>query len=122
VDIVLSLAKCWTGQGILFLIAMALIVPHITAAPQETRAVEGSVTDKHGNKLPKAVVYLENTATLVIKTYVVQADGMYHFDQLNPNVDYTLSAKYRKLESKQRRLSEFNSARLAVIDLMIPAE
>lgn len=113
------MSNAWIRVFFLFVLAVVSIG---SIRSTELRIVEGSVEDKRGNRLPGAVVYLENTATLVIKTFVVQRDGNYHFDQLNPDVDYTLVARYKKYESKQRRLSEFNSARRSVIDLVIPAE
>jgi hypothetical protein len=86
------------------------------------RSVTGVVTDKRGNVLPGAAVQLENTATLLIMSYITGKDGRYHFRNVNDDIDYTLKAKYRKYWSERKTLSKFNSSKHPVVDLVIPIE
>ena len=84
-----------------------------------TRTVTGTVTDKLGNALPKAVVEIENTRTMAVASYITEADGHYYFHQLSSDVDYTLRAKYRNLWSKSKLLNKFNTGARITIDLEI---
>jgi len=88
----------------------------------DQRSVSGVVVDRRGNALPKAVVQIENEIFLTVKSYVTGNDGRYHFLALNPNIDYTLRAHYRKDWSKPKTLSRFNAASRPAIDLVIPIE
>ena len=57
--------------------------------PQDkTRTLMGKVFNRQEEPLQKAVVYLKNTKSLAVKTYITDPDGGYHFPALSPNVDY----------------------------------
>src|SRR5713101_8279806 len=43
------------------------------------RLLTGKVLDKQDNPLPNAVVYVTDTRTRAVKTYIVGADGTYRF-------------------------------------------
>lgn len=86
------------------------------------RPVVGMVTDKRGNTLPGAIVQLENTRTLTVRSYIIHKDGRYHFEGLNDDIDYTLRAKYRNYWSEPKTLSKFNSSPHPEVDLVIPIE
>jgi hypothetical protein len=107
-------------------IGIVLAILLLTWAPGESqfkpRPVAGVVTDKRGNTLPGAIVQLENTRTLTVRSYIISKDGRYHFEGLNDDVDYTLRAKYRNYWSEPKTLSKFNSSTHPEIDLMIPIE
>lgn len=86
------------------------------------RCVTGVVTDKRGNAIPGAVVQLEDTVTLFIRSYISNKDGRYYFDRLNDDIDYTLIAHYRGYWSKRKTLSKFDSSKTRAINLAIPIE
>ena len=86
------------------------------------RTVTGVVTDKRDNALPEAVVQVENTVSLTIRSYVTGKDGRYYFNGLNDDVDYTLKARYRNYWSEPKTLSKFNSSTHPEVNLMIPIE
>ncbi len=44
---------------------------------RQMRNLSGHVLDHHDDPLAKAVVYLKNTKTLAVKTYISDADGTY---------------------------------------------
>jgi hypothetical protein len=96
---------------VLFLLVAALAA---TAAPfaKEKAAVgrqlTGKVLDKRDNPLPNAVVYLSNTRTRAVKTYIVSNDGGYRFPELSPNIDYEVYAQYKGLKSDTKTVSQFD--------------
>jgi hypothetical protein len=85
------------------------------------RPVTGVVTDKRGNTLP-AVVQLENTRDLIVRSYITRRDGRYYFNGLNDDIDYTLRAKYRNCWSELKTLSRFNPSINPEVNLMIPVD
>lgn len=91
-------------------------------AQYQPRPVTGVVTDKRGNTLPGAVVQLENTVDLTVRSYITSKDGRYHFTGLNDDIDYVLRARYRNYWSEPKTLSKFNSSTHPEVNLMIPIE
>ena len=84
-----------------------------------TRTLTGHVTNQQGKPLPGAVVYLTNTRTMQVKTYIVGDDGSYRFPALSPNVDYQIYAQTDAKRSDTKTLSSFDSRPDAVINLKI---
>ena len=74
-----------------------------------TRVLTGRVVDKQENGLPNAVVYLTNTQTRAVKTYIVGPDGTYHFPALAANIDYEVYAQLNGKKSDSRTVSQFES-------------
>jgi hypothetical protein len=101
-----------------------LVLAGIPSVPEifELRPLTGSVTDKRGNTLPASAVQLENMANLSVVSYITGKDGLYHFNQLHYDVDYTVKAKYRNYWSASKTLSKFDSSKHPRIDLVIPIE
>lgn len=88
--------------------------------PQDhTRVLTGRVFDRQDQPLPKAVVYLKNTKSLVIKTYISDSDGSYRFPNLSPNVDYEVYAEHNGARSDTKTLSSFDNRKLADITLRV---
>ncbi len=87
------------------------------------RSISGVVTDKRGNLLPGAVVEIDNSVTKDIQSYLVQQDGRYHFNDLNPDVEFVLHAHYKGHDSKNWTLSKFSNAKNALkVDFIIPID
>src|SRR5713101_8711366 len=57
------------------------------------RLLFGKVLDPQDNPLPNAVVYVTNTRTRAVKTYIVGQDGTYRFPALSPALDYDVYAQ-----------------------------
>jgi uncharacterized GH25 family protein len=83
------------------------------------RTLVGQVVDKGDNPLPNAIVYLKNTKTLAVKTYIAQQDGNYRFHALSPNVDYEVHAELNGKSSDVKTLSSFDSRKEARINLRL---
>lgn len=88
-------------------------VPQMAAAEKDqrdqSRALTGRVIDRQEQPVAKAIVYLKNTKTLVIKTYIADSDGAYRFPALSPNVDYEVYAEFNGARSDTKTLSSFDS-------------
>jgi len=71
--------------------------PVFTGLPEKTtksdlRTIHGQILE-NDTPLEKSVVYLKNVRTLKIVTFITGKDGTYHFNGLNPNVDYEIRAE-----------------------------
>ena len=69
------------------------------------RLLTGTVTNNAGTALAGSVVYLKNTNTLAIKTYVADGTGAYHFGQLGTDADYQVWAEYGGRKSSVKTVS-----------------
>ncbi|MGA7576054.1 MAG: carboxypeptidase-like regulatory domain-containing protein [Terriglobales bacterium] len=85
----------------------------------KTRLLTGKVLDGGDNPLPNAVVYLTNTHTRSVKTYIVGADGEYRFPALLPSIDYEVYAQYNNRKSGTKTVSQFDDRSQVYISLKI---
>jgi hypothetical protein len=84
-----------------------------------TRTLTGSVLDKSDQPVPDAVVYLKNTKTLSVRTFIAQKDGSYRFPGLANNVDYEVYAQQSGKKSDTKILSQFDDREQSRINLRI---
>jgi hypothetical protein len=84
-----------------------------------SRILTGTVLDKSDKPIANAVVYLKNTKTLAIKTYISQSDGTYRFPELSLNVDYEVYAQKDGKKSNTKTLSQFDDREKPNINLQI---
>ena len=60
----------------------------------QLRTVRGVVVDKSSESpIPSAVVFLKNTRTNAVRSYIADDEGNYRFSGLDPNVDYEIHAE-----------------------------
>ena len=85
---------------------------------QQGRLLSGKVLDPQDNPVVSAVVYLTNTRTHAVKTYIVGQDGTYRFPGLS-TVDYEVYAQYNNHKSDTRSVSQFDDRSQVYIDLRI---
>jgi hypothetical protein len=83
------------------------------------RLLFGKVLDHQDNPLPDSVVYVTNTRTRAVKTYIVGADGAYRFPALSTAVDYDVYAQYKGHKSDTKSVSQFDDRSQVYIDLKI---
>jgi len=83
------------------------------------RVVSGRVLDDGDKPVPNAVVYLKDTKTLSVKSYIAGADGTYRFGQLSGTTDYEIWAEAAGKKSKTRGISSFDSKTQFTIDLKL---
>jgi hypothetical protein len=84
-----------------------------------TRLLTGKVLDAGDNPLPNAVVYLTNTHTRSVKTYIVGPDGTYRFPALQPTTDYEVYAQLDNHKSGTKTVSQFDDRTQVYISLRI---
>ncbi len=114
---------------ILLSIVMAGLPTPAVAAPGQlfgrdnkkdtTRLLLGKVLDGSDNPLPNAVVYLTNTHTRAVKTYIIGSDGEYRFPGLQPNIDYEVYAQYNNHKSGTKTVSQFDDRTQVYISFKI---
>lgn len=83
--------------------------PPTTTKVPKPRTVEGIVRSKSGAPIQGAVVYLKDTRSLAVKSYLSDPDGHFHFRQLSLSTDYDLWAELKGKRSKTKSISQFNS-------------
>jgi len=94
-----------------FIFFVALNISAQKKGELELRTVRGTVLDKDENPVPSAVVYLKNSKSQAVKTYITDDAGNYRFSGLDPNVDYEIHAEHVDLTSPTRTVSSFDSRR-----------
>jgi hypothetical protein len=85
------------------------------------RLLFGKVLDPQDNPIPDAVVYVTNTRTRAVKTYIVGPDGTYRFPALSTAVDYEVYAQYKGHKSDTKSVSQFDDRSQVYIDLRVDA-
>ena len=83
------------------------------------RLLHGKVLDAKDEPLVNAVVYLTNTRTRAVKTYIVSQDGTYRFPSLSSAVDYEVYAQFNGQKSDTKSVSQFDDRSEVYIDLRI---
>ncbi len=108
----------------LMVLLMSLAVASLPADAKDKtgdsgRLLTGRVVDKQDAPLPSSVVYLANTRTRAVKTFIVGQDGMYRFPALSPNVDYEVYAQFKDHKSDTKTVSQFDTRPTVNINLKI---
>jgi len=83
------------------------------------RLLTGRVVDRQENVLPNAIVYVTDTRSRAVKTYIVGADGSYRFPALSTTVDYEVYAQYNGKSSDTKRISQFDDRKVLSVVLKI---
>jgi len=83
------------------------------------KTVRGLVTDKAETPIAAGVVFLKNTRSNAIRSYISDDAGNYRFSGLDPNVDYEIHAEKDGAKSQTRTISSFDSKKEIVLNLKI---
>lgn len=130
------LNKTTIGPSLLFMMLQLVVLVLVSVSPMsvpaapaqvfgrnskqdKTRLLIGKVLDSGDNPLPNAVVYLTNTRTRSVKTYIVGPDGAYRFPALQPTLDYDVYAQYNNHKSGTKTVSQFDDRPQVYISLKI---
>lgn len=117
--------------GLALLVALALPLAMvaeplgngIAARPDDKqpsgRTLVGFVFDRADKPLPNAIVYIKNTKTLTVRTFIAEGDASYRFHALSPNIDYEVWAEYQGKKSDTKTLSSFDTRPNARINLKV---
>jgi hypothetical protein len=85
----------------------------------QARTVQGVVSAADDAPIVGAIVYLKNTKTLQVRSFITQPNGLYFFHGLSPDVDYELRAENKGESSPTKTLSSFDSRKDASINLKV---
>ena len=101
-------------------IIVLVLSPFVSGfAQSEARCVRGIVTDREGAPLGSAVVQIEDTATLGIRSFITGHGGAYYFMGLSPDRDYIIKAHYGNVWGRAKTLSQFDSRKEATVNLKV---
>lgn len=81
------------------------------------RSLQGQVLDPDDKPVVGAVVQLKNGPT--IRSFITQANGEYRFTGLRVDSDYEVKAESNGMTSDTKRLSNFDSRKIATIILKL---
>ena len=111
------------GVAALLILLASIAVASLPAIAKDKgdagRLLTGRVIDKQDAPLASAVVYLANTRTRAVKTFIVGQDGNYRFPALSPNIDYEVYAQYQGHKSDTKNVSQFDTRPTVNINLRI---
>jgi hypothetical protein len=93
--------------------------PERKSPRSNTRTLTGNVLDKSDQPVADAIVYLKNTKTLTVRTYIAQKDGSYRFPEISNNIDYEVYAQRNGKKSDTKVLSQFDDRAEPHINLRI---
>ena len=79
------------------------------AKPAAHHTVDGTVVNAGRASITGAVVYLENPKSLDVQSYLSDAQGHFHFNQISPQTDYEVWAEQNGIESRHHFISQFSS-------------
>jgi hypothetical protein len=86
------------------------------------RTVSGHVQNKAGAALNGAVVYLKDTKTLAVKSFIADDGGNFHFGQLSQTTDYEVYAESGGKRSNVKKISSFDNHNSFDFTLTVPTD
>ena len=117
--------KAWLVLMLVPLFMTSLALSFYAAAQDskreaQLRTVRGVVAEKSSESpIPSAVVFLKNTRTNAVRSYISDDEGNYRFSGLDPNTDYEIYAEKDGAKSSTRTVSSFDSKKDIVLNLKI---
>jgi hypothetical protein len=120
-------AKVQKMRSIRILSACLLLLTLIVALPSYAkekdttpgRLLTGKVLDHQDNPVSNAVVYVTDTRTRAVKTYITGNDGTFRFPALAANVDYEVYAQSSGKTSDTKRVSQFDDHKVLNLVLRV---
>ena len=75
--------------------------------PALHHTVDGTVLNGAKAPVAGAVVYLENPKSLDVQSYLTDAQGHFHFNQIAPQTDYEVWAEQNGIQTNHKFISQF---------------
>jgi Carboxypeptidase regulatory-like domain len=110
---------CSVALVLVLLACVATVGAYAKDSEPQTKILTGRVVDRGDNPLAGSVVYLTNTRTRAVKTYIAGKEGDYRFPGLAPNTDYEVYAQYQGHRSDSKTVSQFDSRMQPTVNLKI---
>jgi hypothetical protein len=108
-------------SAILLLFSLAASAAPDKKDKQVGRLLFGKVLDPQDYPVPDAVVYVTNTRTRAVKTYIVGNDGSYRFPALSSAIDYEVYAQFNGKKSDTKSVSQFDDRSQVYLVLKVDA-
>ncbi|GAC1621191.1 MAG: hypothetical protein PVS2B2_11730 [Candidatus Acidiferrum sp.] len=107
--------------GLVLVLLLAANLSSAQSAKQEAqlRTVRGAVIDKSDTPLSGCVVFLKNSRTNTVRSYITDEQGIYRFSGLDPNADYDIHAEKEGAKSQSHTVSSFDGRKDIVLNLRI---
>jgi len=83
------------------------------------RSLQGQVVDPDDKPAIGAVVQLKDTRTLQVRSFITQENGEYRFSGLRADTDYEVKADFNGMTSDNKRLSNFDSRKIATVNIKL---
>ena len=84
--------------------------------------LEGRVVDDSGQGIQGAAVKLKDLRTLLIRSYIAQENGEFHFSGLNSVTGYEVWAQVGSKRSDTHHISRFETGKVANVELKVQRE
>ena len=107
--------------ALLLVIAVAAQAAPDKKDKAQGRLLYGKVLDQQDNPVAGAIVYLTNTRTHAVKTYITSQDGTYRFPSLG-SVDYEVYAELNGHKSDTKSVSQFDDRSQVYVDLRLKTQ
>jgi hypothetical protein len=103
------------------LVSLVVALPFAVRAEQDfgQKNLQGKVFDGKDAPIKGAIVYLQNSRTSDVKTFISGDDGSYRFAALSADTDYTVWAAFQGKKSPSKTISSFDTRKLVFVDLKI---
>ena len=85
----------------------------------QLRTVHGAVIDKSDTPVSGSVVFLKNSRTNTVRSYITDEQGNYRFSGLDPNADYDVHAEKDGAKSPSHTVSSFDGRKDIVLNLRL---
>jgi hypothetical protein len=107
--------------GIMLICLLAVSSSFGQSAKHEAqlRTVRGVVIDKSDTPITGSVVFLKNSRTNTVRSYISDEQGAYRFSGLDPNADYDIHAEKDGAKSQSHNVSSFDGRKDIVLNLKI---
>src|ERR1700674_1016391 len=115
----MNYARQIVGLALTLLLLASLAAAQDAQHESPLRSVHGVGPDKADTPIPGAVVFLKNTRTNAVRSYIADDTGNYRFSGLDPNTDFELHAEKDGAKSPTRTISSFESRKELVVNLKI---
>lgn len=106
-------------RGGLLALLSVLFATIALAQRSATKTLDGKVLGSGDAPLSGAIVYLEDSKTNEIRSFISTGDGSYRFGELASDTDYQVWARYKDTKSPIKPVSSYDTRRQLTIDLHI---
>ena len=109
--------KAAVRSGLVVLLITLAACIALAAQHDTSKTLQGKVFSGSDAPLSGAIVYLQDSKSNNIRTFISTSDGSYRFGQLAPDIDYQVWAQFKNEKSSTKTVSSYDSRRQVVIDL-----